>query len=236
MCRPWYIYKLGLRFWGLPLRWLGGPETITVIPRAHVLILGSYTDSALRRLRACRDYLIDEEHAIYSRLVMDFATPQKTASQSDAEYNEWRSRYWIEHADIVVCIFVSRADQGLTHELDYMLSRVEGIASRTVIAISRSAYPTISSLVKSQFSDYLRELTFVGFKSRKELHDGLSGALYNLCDLTSMHMRVTNRPVVGEWEQSTPSSSSAMTAPALPSPAAVPTPSPQGPAPAESPQ
>ena len=115
------------------------------------------------------------------------------------KYNEKKSRYWMDHADILYFLFFSRSDQGMTHELDHALDHVRAASVRSIVALNLRAKPPVSSLITGALRRYGKQITVVPFRTRTELRAGTVGAVANICE--TIYYDVRNRPF-GEWEQS----------------------------------
>lgn len=177
-------------------RWVS-PEYLQVKPKLRVLILGSYSDSALKRLEMLKSFLISKEY-LQVCLVKEFNHPSRGSNESQSSYNLRRSEYWIPKADIPIFVFLPKVDNtGVGYELKHLCDCHYDMTWRTIIGICRKPSLRISSLIDGLIQRWSRETQQIFFDTSNQLHEGVRGALTNL--LEKLYFPVVNRQS-GEWE------------------------------------
>jgi hypothetical protein len=178
-----------------PYRWVA-PQYLQVKPVLRVLILGSYSNCALKTLEMLRDYLLAKGYA-QTRLVKEFGFPRKNSGESRSAYNLRKSEYWIPKADVLVFVFCSNADNtGPAYELKHLCDIYYDMTWRCIVGISEPT-PAISSLIYGLMDRWSREIQQVFFKTDTELQNGVRGALTNL--LERLYFPTITRQET-EWE------------------------------------
>lgn len=179
-------------------RWVV-PQYLRVKPKLRVLILGSYEDSALKKLEMLRDFLLTKGY-IQTSLVKEFKFPKKYPGESQSAYNLRKSEYWIPKADAPIFVFFPNVDNtGPAYELKHLCDNHFDMAWRSIVGISIKPASKISSLIHGLIQRWSGEIQQVFFNTDNELQEGVRGALTNL--LEKLYLLAISRQK-GEWENS----------------------------------
>jgi hypothetical protein len=129
-----------------------------------------------------------------ARLVADFDSPKAITGEEEAAYNLRKSEYWIEHADVLLFVFLGSDDTGVTIELKTTL-QIPGGASRSIVSYDRNQH--VSSLLRATIGNYSRQVFEVPFETVESLCEQVRGCVLQMCD--AIHLGIKYRPN-GEWE------------------------------------
>lgn len=166
-------------------------------PKLHILILGSYNPSAIKRLEMLKGFLRKNEY-LMTCLVKDFNFPAKQQNESDPEYNLRKSEYWIPKSDVPVFVFLPKVDNsGVGYELKHLCDNHFDMAWRSVVCISTAPTLKLSSLFDGLIKRWSKSIQLVYFKNDKELQNGSRGALTVL--LERLYYSTIDRKGA-EWE------------------------------------
>lgn len=168
-----------------------------VKPKLRVLILGSYDDSALRRLEMLKDFLLTKGY-LQTCLLKEFRHPTKYSDESQSAYNLRKSEYWIPKADVPTFVFFPDVDNtGVGYELKHLCDNYYDMAWRSIVGINIKPTSKISSLIDGLIQRWSKEIQQIFFNTDNQLQEGVRGALTNL--LERLYFRVIYRQK-GEWE------------------------------------
>lgn len=177
-------------------RWVT-PQYLQAKPRLRVLILGSYDDSALKRLEMLKDFLLTKRY-LQICLVKDFNHPKRYSRETQSAYNLRKSEYWIPKADAPIFVFFPDVDNtGVGYELKHLIDNHYDMAWRSIVGISIKPALRISSLITGLIQRWSEDIQQVFFNTNNQLQDEVRGALTNL--LERLYFSVINRQK-GEWE------------------------------------
>jgi hypothetical protein len=175
----------------LPLRYL------QVKPKIRILILGSYENSALKRLEMLKKFLLTKGY-MQTCLVKEFKHPVKHYNEPQPAYNLRKSEYWIPKADIPIFVFFPYVDNtGVGYELKHLCDNHYDMVWRSIVGTSIKPASKISSLICGLILRWSEEIQQVFFNTDNELQEGVRGALTNL--LEKLYFHIIDRQV-GEWE------------------------------------
>ena len=89
-------------------KWTKEPEIIQIKDDVRVLLLGSYRDGCLTRLKNIRDAIKLEFDNV--RLAIDFEYPKQGVNEIQESYNLRASEYWLNNSDLQIFIFFKQTD------------------------------------------------------------------------------------------------------------------------------
>jgi len=112
-----------------------------------LLILGSYQDSSIQRLRDLKRRMIGIGWT-KCRLVEDFDAPIRRDDEEEDAYLTRKSIYWIERSDACVFVFNAGADnESVGYELKHASDHLPAKLETTLVAVDATG-PYASTLVR----------------------------------------------------------------------------------------
>lgn len=170
---------------------------LTVKPKLHILILGSYDPLAIKHLETLKAFLRQNGY-LMTCLVQDFNFPKKQPNESDPDYNLRKSEYWIPRSDVPIFVFLPEVDNGgVGYELKHLCDKYFDMAWRSIVGISTAPKLKISSLLKGLINRWSKSFQIVYFRKDETLQKGCRGALTNLLERL-FYSAIDRRS--GEWE------------------------------------
>jgi hypothetical protein len=174
------------------MSWLVIPEYLRILPNIRIIILGSYRNGCMCRLKNVRNGLIESGFQ-NTRLAIDFKIPLQMQDELTPSYNLRKSEYWLLNSHIQIFIFFPKTDNAnIGIELKTHLT-YPGNAWSTIIA----SYDNPPSLVPGLGLRFQPELTMFNFSDDSDIISQSKGQIINLLS------RLYNLPginTLGEWE------------------------------------
>jgi hypothetical protein len=173
---------------------------LQIKPKLRVLILGSYENSAKKRLEGLKDFLLTKNY-LQTALVKDFKQPIRKNNESKKLFNLRKSEYWLPEADVPIFVFFQGVDNsGVSIELKHLIDIYSDMAWRSIVAINdKPSEKPVSSLIGGIVERWKREIQPVYFENDSILLSGVRGALTNL--LENLYFSVIRRSP-SLWETS----------------------------------
>lgn len=161
--------------------------------KLQLTLFGSYCLEPLGRLETLRDVLRAHGYR-RSNLVQDYPIPTKDQKESDEEWFESRSNFWINHSDVLLFVFFMNADNaGVSSEFTQFCQNLDrhwrGVVFIEVDDYS-NLYP-ISSMISGRIQRYKIQCYQFMRNNDQLLHDMALGPLTSFMKilLNELHSR-----------------------------------------------
>ncbi|MCX6649406.1 MAG: hypothetical protein NTV61_08490 [Candidatus Bathyarchaeota archaeon] len=151
-----------------------------------LLILGSYQDASITRLRNLKRHL-NGQGWTRCYLVEDFETPRIREGEDEDAYLTRKSLYWIERSDACIFVFNARANnESVGYELKHASDHLPAKLETTLVAVDATG-PYASTLMRGHIQRLQRDkhATVTTFNDEDMLYQASRNAALNFLDILS---------------------------------------------------
>lgn len=172
--------------------WTSIPEFLTIEPKIRVLLLGSYRDGCLSRLKSIRNEM-RKLGLLNTRLSIDFTYPVQSPDEKKEIFNLRASEHWLKISDIQIFIFFKGTDNGsigielATHLYDPWKSY------STIVGL----YKGCPSLIAGLTLKFEPSLTKFEHSKDKEI---ISQSIGSVRSRLSQYYNIIYGRTIGNWE------------------------------------